>query len=337
MKRLIVALLAALPLLANPSTARAGNVPGSIVTTTVAAGNHYSYLLNGQEQLFVGMGYNAIYRYLPPDLRAADYRRDFRLLCQAGVNTITGWDADKGYDQDKFDELTLNTANQYGIGVVMPIFMPPDGNYQDPRLLGSLFRDTIAKVQRFKDNSALRMWGVGNEVLAAMPPEMYPNFLQVYLNVIDLVHQSDPNHPVIYRDAEDKFVPVLAQLLRDSGDRRPWLLYGMNVYDKDPEPILRRWPSYGLDRPLFVSEFGSRGSLPAGRPEAYAGMWRSIRSHPDFVLGGAPYVWSINGPEPTDKIWGLTNAAAQPSDGTFGALQQLWQAEPKANHGSCAP
>lgn len=140
---------------------------------------------------------------------------------------------------------------------------------------------------------------------------------------------------MIYREAEDEFVPMFAQLLRDSGDRRPWWLYGMNIYDKDPEPILRRWPSNGLDRPLVISEFGSRGAPPAGRPQAYAGMWRSIRSHPDFVLGGAPYVWSVNGPEPTDKIWGLMDAAALPLDGTFQALQQLWLPEPKANHNIC--
>jgi hypothetical protein len=50
----------------------------------------------------------------------------------------------------------------------MPIFMPPDGNYQDPRLLGSLFRDTIAKVQRFKDNSALRSKSTKLFTLAAL-------------------------------------------------------------------------------------------------------------------------------------------------------------------------
>ena len=278
-----------------------------------------------------------IYRDLSPAVRAAAYRRDFQILHQAGVNTITGWDADKGYEQDKFDELTLNMANQYGIGVVMPIYMPADVNYTDPDLIGSLLKTTVAKVQRYRINPALRMWGVGNEVLVKMPPEMDAAFLQVYLNVIDLVHQMDPYHPVIYREAEDEFVPMLAQLLRDSGDRRPWLLYGMNVYDKDPEPLLRRWPSYGLDRPLFVSEFGSQGAGLGGRPAGYASMWRSIRGHPDYVLGGAPYAWSVDGPEPTDKLWGLTNSLGLPVDGTLAALQQLWLQEPRANHGTCLP
>ena len=46
-------------------------------------------------------------------------------------------------------------------------------------------------------------------------------------------------------------------MLRDSGDMRPWLLYGMNVYDQDIRPLLARWPEYGLDRPTLISEFGS--------------------------------------------------------------------------------
>ncbi|MFI5269061.1 MAG: hypothetical protein ACHQ7M_16930, partial [Chloroflexota bacterium] len=65
MRRFLAVLLAALTLLASSSGASAA---GSIVTTAVAAGNRYSYLVNGQEQLLVGMGYNPIYRYLPPDL-----------------------------------------------------------------------------------------------------------------------------------------------------------------------------------------------------------------------------------------------------------------------------
>ena len=52
----------------------------------------YQYLVDGQPQVFIGMGYDAIYRYLSDDERAASYRRDFQILRDAGVNTITGWD-----------------------------------------------------------------------------------------------------------------------------------------------------------------------------------------------------------------------------------------------------
>lgn len=333
--RPIPAILGLFALIATTSGGKAAALAPSTVTTVRAAGGQFAYMVNGQEELFVGMGYNPIYRYLPPEQRAANYRRDFKILCQAGVNTITGWDADKGYEQDKFDELTLDTANQYGIGVVMPIYLPPDANYEDPTFTGALLSDTAAKVQRYKDNPALRMWGAGNEVLMVMPAEMHPAFLRFYLNLIDLVHRIDPSHPVIYREGEDVFVPMIAQLLRDSGGSRPWFLYGMNIYNKDPEELLRRWPSYGLDRPLIVSEFGWDGATPAERAQNYATMWRSIRQYPDYVLGGAPYAWTTDGPEPTDKIWGLMDVSSRPVDDRFNALRQMWRAEPRANHTSC--
>jgi beta-galactosidase/beta-glucuronidase len=308
------------------------------VTTSKLADGRYAYLVSGQPQLFIGMGYNPTYGRLGFGTRGTDYQRDFKMLCQAGVNTITGWDSDKGYNQDIFDQLTLDTAYKYGIGVVMPIFLPKTGNYQDPQFTNQLVARATAKVAQYKDHPAIRMWGVGNEVLNDMPPDpdMEAAFLHFYLGLVDAVHTMDPNHPVIYREAEDKWVPMLAQALQDSGDMRPWLLYGMNIYDKDPAPLLQQWPSYGLDRPLFISEFGWEGASPTERAQGYTSMWRSIRTFPNYVLGGAPYAWSIAGPEPTDSKWGLTNAFGFPVDGTFDALQQLWRTEPGAIRSNCA-
>ena len=80
----------------------------SRVTIENLGNDSFRYLVNGKPQLFIGMGNDPIYRYLPDEQRAANYDRDFRILCEAGVNHITGWDFDKGYEQDKFDELTLD-------------------------------------------------------------------------------------------------------------------------------------------------------------------------------------------------------------------------------------
>ncbi|HEY8692245.1 MAG TPA: glycoside hydrolase family 2 TIM barrel-domain containing protein [Chloroflexota bacterium] len=334
MKGLVRALFTALTLAISgvtPSVQAAGTGP-SHVTTAKQPDGSYKYLVNGQPQVFIGMGYDPMYRFLPSEQRAANYRRDFQLLKKAGVNTITGWDADKGYEQDKFDELTLNLANEYGIGVVMPLNLPPEADYRDPNVVADLMAQGKAKVERFKDNPALRMWGVGNEVYWEMDPDMYPAFSQAYLQIADMFHQLDPNHPVIYREAEDAYVPIIADSLRRSGDMRPWLLYGMNVYSKDLRPILSAWPDYGLDRPVFVSEFGAEGDTPAQRAQGYLDMWRAIRQYPKFVMGGAPYVWTTQGPEPTDKIWGLMDTQSKPVDQTFALLSVAWRTEPTANH-----
>lgn len=329
--------IAALTMVSTAAPSLALDQVPTPVHVAKAADGRYSYVVNGQPQLIIGMGYNPTYGHLAFSDRAASYQRDFKVLCQAGVNTITGWDSDKGYNQDIFDELTLDSAYKDGIGVVMPFFLPKDGNYQDPQFTNQLMVSAAAKIARYKNHPAIRMWGVGNEVLNDMPPDpdMENAFLRFYLTLADLFHAQDPNHPVIYREAEDRWVPLLVQALQASGDMRPWLLYGMNIYDRDPAPLLQQWPSYGLDRPLFISEFGWEGAAPAERAQGYANMWRSIRAYPDDVIGGAPYAWSIAGPEPTDAKWGLMNALGQPVDGTFDALQQLWRTESGATRGNC--
>ncbi len=288
----------------------------------------FRYLVNGEPQVFIGMGYNPIYRYLSDEERAANYDRDFRILCRAGVNHITGWDADKGYEQDKFDEVTLNYAYKYGIGVVMPFMLPWDGNYQDEAFRQDLLNQAAAKVARFKDHPALRMWGVGNEVvLDGLPPEMMPAFGRFYLELVDLMHSLDPNHPVIYRESEDFFVPVIVRFLQRTPPERQWLLYGMNIYTMELERILDTWPYYGFDRPLFVTEFGAEEFWPGGRAMGYLDMWRMIRSHPDYVMGGAPYVWTTEGPEPVDQKWGLMDGNSRPVDDTFKQLRADWLKE----------
>lgn len=125
------------------------------------------------------------------------------------------------------------------------------------------------------------------------------------------------------------------QTLQDSGDPRPWLLYGMNLYAPDAVPALTRWASHGLQRPLIVSEFGPEDTPVDLRGQGYAKLWHEIRSFPDYVLGGAPYVWTTAGPELTDVKWGLTDAQARPIDNALALLAAAWRAEPGANRSSC--
>ena len=297
----------------------------SVVSVEQPTDTSFQYLVNGVPELLIGMGYNPIYRDLSDYERAANYDLDFKMLCEAGVNHITGWDADKGYEQDKFDELTLDYAFRYGIGVIMPFYLPPDGNYEDEAFRQSLIYAAATKVARFKDHPALRMWGVGNEVLSDMPsPDQHAAFIQFYVRLADWFHALDPDHPVIYREAEDLFVPDIVEAWGPA-DERPWLLYGANVYTMGLERVLDSWPSQGLGRPLFVTEFGAEPEGDLSRSDGYLAMWRMIQSYPDYVLGGAPYVWTIEGPEPTDLKWGLTDAYGEPVDDTFARLADEWR------------
>jgi hypothetical protein len=66
--------------------------------------------------------------------------------------------------------------------------------------------------------------------------------------------------------------------------------------------------------PVWVSEFAPGGMAIPDRPDGFATMWGDGTRHPDWVLGGAVYAWTRNGPEGVDRNFGLTDDGA-PVDG----------------------
>lgn len=326
----IVLLLLPASIMAAVAVPGAPSLSAAGPTTTTVEVNHdgsYSYMVNGQPDFMIGMGYNAIYRYLSPEERAARYDGDFGKMRAAGINTIVGWDADKGYEQDKFDQLTLDKAWEHGLGVVMPFYLPPEGDYADPAFCEQLKAELAAKVTTYRDHPAIRMWGIGNEVIQGVIERgQVEAFGQLYLELADLAHELDPNHPVIYREAEDVFFPLLTWYNPEDGVDRPWLLYGLNIYTFRLEQILDGWSSTSGGRPLFITEFAPEDWSPADRPLGYLMMWDMLRAHTDFVLGAAPYVWTTEGPEPVDRSYGLMDAAGNPTDGSWEALSRAFRA-----------
>jgi len=283
---------------------------------------NYTYMVNGQTEVIQGVGYNARYSQLPSEERAARYSQDFTLMRSMGVNTILGW------SEQEFDELTLNKAYEDGLGVIIPYHLPPNGEYGNPEYEQQLETSVKEWVQRFKDHPALRMWGIGNEVIHGMgeKPDAPRSraFAQFYLRLADAVHAIDPDHPVMYRGAEDAYLAPIKRVLQSDGRPRPWLVYGANFFTFRLEKVLNEWTQKGPDVPLVVSEFAPCGLGQGDRPRGYLRMWRSITQHSNSVLGGFAYVWSTNGPEPIDRVMGLVNSDNWPVDSSFWALTQAF-------------
>lgn len=291
------------------------------VVSILRQSNGYVYTVDGKEELIRGVGYNVVYRHLTEQERATRYEQDFARMRSVGINTILGWDRDKGYEHDKFDELLLAKAREYGLGVMMPYHLPPEGDYSDEAYQARVWGDVVNWVLRFKDHPAVRMWAIGNEVLHGMPTKSDRRaFARFYLKLADIVHAVDPNHPVIYRDAEEVYLAPLRDALTRSEVKRPWLAYGMNIFTFRIDRVLTEWQSRAPDLPLVVTEFAPNGLSPGDRPRGLVKMWRAIRSHPSNVLGGVVYAWSTAGPEPLDRLFGLVNANGQPVDGSLDAI-----------------
>lgn len=322
------------PIVASASSPAAS---GSRVTLE---GSNYAYTLrvNGRPWIVKGMGYNPWYASLPVDQRQTLYRRDFSLMRETGVNTLEGW------FQDQFDEVTLDEAARQGLKVVMPFELNQDYDYADPAVQARFRAEVTAWVERYRDHPAVLMWGPGNENLhrlifpTALQGQRDPareqradDFARFYVELIDLIHELDPNHPVVYRDAEDLYLDRFVAQVQARPAARPWLVYGANVYTRRIAEVIERWPSRGLDAPLLVSEFSPGGAGESDRPQMLGWYWATIRAHPERVLGGVVYTWATRGPEDLDRVFGLTDENGAPVDGSLTALRELFKARPQAN------
>lgn len=324
------------PLMASAPTAVATLAPtpapvGSVVAVE-GAGYTYTLRVNGKPTVVRGMGYNPWYADLSPDQRRERYRRDFAAMREIGVNTLEGW------FENQFDDVTLEEAQRQGLRVILPFEMNQDYDYSDPAIRERFRQQITAWVLRYRDNPAVLMWGPGNEVMHRL---IFPtavqgkrdlsrekradDFAAFYVEVVDLIHQLDPNHPVLYRDAEDLYFRRMREALQRDGKPRPWFVYGANVYTQRLAEVIEKWPQQGLDAPLLVSEFSPGGVGPSERPQMLGWYWSTIRKHPKRVIGGVVYTWTTRGPEDLDRVFGLTDETGKPVDGSLAALRRLFR------------
>jgi hypothetical protein len=320
---------------AAEATTPAGPVPVAVAQT--AAGS-WQYLVNGEPTVIRGVGYNPQYANLDPTTRDGLYERDFAMMHRLGINTVEGW------FQEQFDETTLDAAARNDIGVFMPFELNQDWNYADPAVQADILAKVSAWVERYKDEPAVRMWAPGNEDLHRI---LYPNwvskegdpavraradaFAAFLPKLVDRIHALDPSHPVLYRDAEDVYLPRLKAAFAQAGGDRPWLVYGANVYSPSRlQDIIGQWPAQWLGGPLVISEYGPSGYTPADRPRVYALEWSRIREHPEKVLGGLAYTWATNGPEQLDRVFGLVDDRDRPVDAALGAIGASYVADAAA-------
>jgi hypothetical protein len=324
------------PMIEAPAALPAAEIVADVAPPAPAAGPsvvtiegepfHYVYKVNGARHVLRGIGYNVPYASQDRAWRAQRYDRDFALMQAAQFNTLVGW------DEREFDELTLDKAQQYGLGVIWPYHLPPDGDYADPAYCAAQRERVLGFVTRYAAHPALRLWGLGNEVLHDMPEQDYAAraqaFAGCYADLVAAVHAADPNHPIVYRDSEDVWLDPVRLALAERGLEQPWMVYGANIFTFRLHDLIAEWPERGLRVPLLISEYGPTGYAAADRPGAMVAMWNAIRQKEsrDYVLGGSIYGWATDGIEAIDRVYGLTDADGHPVDGALAAIAERFAA-----------
>ena len=137
-----------------------------------------------------GMGYNPTYATgaAGPAQRAALLERDMPQIWPAWAST---WSS--AGQPTVFDDQLLAAAQANDVSVIMPFDLAPDRDYADPDVRLAIMRDVAAWVVRYRDQPAIVMWGVGNEVTLGMDDDQRRAFAEFYVDLFELVRaRPDP-------------------------------------------------------------------------------------------------------------------------------------------------
>ena len=250
-----------------------------------------SFYVNGEKFDLRGVGFNW------------EYGHDFEGLKNMGTNAIRTWTT-------KYADSILPLAAKHQIKVAMGISIGKElwgFDYSDSVAVSKQFEKVKKQVLKYKDHSNLLCWVVGNELnllfnedgsLKPVNPKVYDGLAQI----VDYIHEVDPNHPVT-----STFAGVINDHLQVALERCPQLdIVSVQVY-AGLSSVEQAMKDTGIKKPYMVTEFGPRGfwempKTPWGReieepsgPKADGIIERIEKGLTDNksgnCLGGFAFVW----------------------------------------------
>jgi hypothetical protein len=308
-------------------------------------GDQFTLIVNGRPTYIMGMNYNVNYTNLPEDMQFKMHRRDFKIMRDAGVNVIIGWGI--------YNEATLQVAQEFGIGVIMPFELIPAASFESPDFQNEIKSNFREYVKRFKDFPAVWGWNPGgDELLYRMrgdegrTPDKLQEACDLEFELVQIAYTLDPNHINVIKEPRDWFIKYLTTSLHqakaqpDYRDVSSSLVYGVNVYGHTDDIQLalgnaRLTLTGQLGLAMLVSEFGPFNSPRDERAQDYANIWDVVTRN--STIGGLVYVFGPDQPNPTvpnpyDPLtllpseYTLVDMNGVPVDGSLEALSHKWHA-----------
>jgi hypothetical protein len=313
-------------------------------TELIKVGPKFILAVDGQARFIKGMNYNVNYTALPDDAKRKYHLRDFKIMRDAGINAVIGWGI--------YDQVTLEIARQFGIGVFMPFELDAHGAYDNQNYRNQV-KDVFRKfVLQYKDSPAVWGWNPGgDELLHRMETEQHrtPDKLQAasdfLLELSTLAYSLDSRHVSIIKEPRDWYVPYVEESLRRARKQNPaidpnrYFIFAVNTYGKPDGVSLvlsttRQAVENRMNIAFAVGEFAPFGLAKTDRAANYKTMWDSVREQSS--LGGFAYVFGPDqpnpkAPNPYDPLrllvseFSLLDNEGNPVDGSFNALASEWQ------------
>jgi len=254
----------------------------------------------------VGVGYNY-----------GSYDENYLLMAkEMGANAVRTWN----YTPGGIDKSYLDNAHVLGLYVASWMWLNPaktewkNISYKE----GSSYRKSCKErvrlwVNELKDHPALLMWGVGNEVMYFSDTEEEKVAFAEFLNELcQMIHELDPNHPVIYASMQEVEFPYLAKYTQNLD------IIGVNTYS-NVVTAEKRWEMAGFKVPYLLTEFGpvnrwgvgkDRNGLPIDPPDwhkakQYSAFFKDLKKYQSNCLGG--FVFYLGELDQWTSTWWLLN------------------------------
>ena len=186
-----------------------------------------------------------------------DYNEGERLaaLQAAGGNTFRTWSV-----QNLDAELELAVKHDLMIAVGINVQKELEGfDYNDEVAVKEQFEWVKGVVQKYKNHPNILCWVIANEANLLINEEggldlVNPNVYAALSDIIDYIHQVDPNHPVTYTFAGviDEHIKIAMQYTPQI-DFISYQVYGGLAAVPDQHKALN------LSMPFMVTEFGPQG------------------------------------------------------------------------------
>ena len=255
-------------------------------------------------------------------------------LKRAGGNSFRTWGV------DNLDAL-LEEAQGLGLTTTVGIWLghPRHGfRYDNEGSVRNQFDSTRATIRMFKDQPAVLIWGLGNEM------EGDGNDPKVWRAINDLAkmaHAEDPNHPTM---------TVIAELGKDNIKLEMFRkhcpdidILGVNSYG-GAGSVGDRLAKAKFDRPFVLTEFGPRGfwegpqtawkaaiePVSSAKAETYRAAYaQGVAGHPGRCLGSYAFLWG-NKQEVTSTWFSLFLPSGEKTE-AVDVLTEAWTGKPPAN------
>ena len=169
-------------------------------------------------------------------------------LVEMGGNSIRTWGTQTAQED-------LENANQHGLAVCLGYWMGHERHgfdYTDSAQIQKQSDEFRSVVERFKDQPALLIWGIGNEVELECRHE---EAIWKQVNALaEIAHRLDPNHPTM---------TVVAEITAEKVARIERLcpavdILGINAYG-GAASVPERYRQFGGTKPYILTEFGPHG------------------------------------------------------------------------------